>query len=159
MYWFGIKKLERDLRAHRLSEYDKFQYAVALFVFVGFVTLLGRYVAVRFSIIDFVASLVDICLYAAGITVAYFANAAGDNVDFLGRLLSLFLVIGLRVIVTVIFLCLFITFILWIIWHISLIHLTQQPILVVKITELIITLGSTLWIWAWLYYAIKRVST
>jgi len=158
MYWFDVKNLERDLRAHRLSEHDKFRYIVALFTLVGFITLLGRYVAVRFSIIDFVASLIDIGLYAVGITIAYYTNAAGDDTDFLGRLLPLFWVIGLRVITTVTFLCLLTTFILWIGWNLSLVHLTQQPTLVIKFVELIIMLGTTLWIWAWLYHAIKRVS-
>lgn len=158
MYWLNVKSLERDLRTGRLSEYDRFCYVLALFMFAHVIILLGRYVEVSFSFLDLGASLLDLCIYATGITWAYRINAVGDNTDFVGRLIPLFCVIFLRVMLSVVLLYILATLSVWLFLHISLIHMAQRPTFLFKLCELAIVLSGSLWLWTWIYCAIKRVS-
>jgi hypothetical protein len=89
MYWWNASKLAEDLQEGRVDERERFKYFLATFIGWALVTHLFVYYAGSFEFLRLVPLALSVAAGGLGIYLCYKANKAGDNKDFIGRMICL----------------------------------------------------------------------
>ena len=103
MYYWNIKSLKDDIRNNKLSEHDRFLYAL-IYVVLGSISMEAMMWMGMDSknIWDGIATIVNIIIATIGTIYAYKANGGSQGIDFLGRYFSIGFVMVIRFIVLLI---------------------------------------------------------
>jgi hypothetical protein len=100
MYFWRIEKLKEDIRANRLSEKDRFIYALIYFVLGAIVMELAMLMPLENgNIWDFINSFSNVLIVTFGTVFAFKANGSSKGIDFLGRYFSIGFVLAIRFLV------------------------------------------------------------
>jgi len=91
MYFWNVDALVQDLKQNRVSGYDKFLYYLVGILFIQVAIFLGRT-----NLLEFILGL-GISIW--GIYSCYQVNKAGDNQNFIERMICLSFPIGIRFVV------------------------------------------------------------
>ena len=93
MIWYNIKTLEKKLRQGDLSDKETFNYIIAYVILLALAsTSIDRYKTEWLTYIDVIVTTI---IALIGLKKAFDINSAGDNKDYLKRLISLSFVSGI----------------------------------------------------------------
>ena len=97
MYFWKIDKLKEDIKAGRLTEKNRFLYAL-IYIVLGAVGIefMKLMPIENGNLWDFVSSVSNVLLILIGTICAFKANRATGGTDFLGKYFSIGLVITIR---------------------------------------------------------------
>jgi hypothetical protein len=99
MYFWKTKKLEAELRNGSLSQSDRYKYLMAFMIIVAICTEISLYIPETLSFISLFGSSFVVLITIIGTMFCYKVNRQGDNTDFIGRYICLFLPVTVRLIV------------------------------------------------------------
>jgi uncharacterized membrane-anchored protein YitT (DUF2179 family) len=99
MYFWNIEKLKEDIRADRVTEKDRFIYAL---IYLAFSVISFEFLThVPFELKsegarDIAVSAINVLIILAGTIFAFKANGSIDGIDFLGKYFSIGFVLEVR---------------------------------------------------------------
>jgi uncharacterized membrane-anchored protein YitT (DUF2179 family) len=100
MYFWRIEKLKEDIRANRLTEKDRFIYALIYIAVSAAAMEVMLYIPLENTNgWDFINSLSNVLIATVGTLFAFKANGSGNGKDFLGKFLSIGFVVSIRFLV------------------------------------------------------------
>jgi hypothetical protein len=89
MYWWNVSKLAEDLTNDRVTERERFKYYLADAIVMNAVVQLVIYVGQPFTMWYALSSLAAVVISIVGIVLCYRVNKAGDDADFIERIVCL----------------------------------------------------------------------
>ncbi len=89
MYWWNASKLAEDLQEGRVDERERFKYFLATFIGWVLVTQLFAYYGGSFELTRLIPLALSVAAGGLGIYACFKANKAGDDKDFIGRMICL----------------------------------------------------------------------
>ncbi len=100
MYFWKIDKLKEEIKAGKLTEKDRFLYALIYIVFgaIGMETMMLLPLE-NGNIWDFAESIFNVFIVLIGTIFAFNANGSNDGTDFLGKYFSIGFVMAIRFLV------------------------------------------------------------
>jgi len=102
MYFWNVKALVNDLRDDKITEHEKFKYFFLIVVVNSFLYISPAHHLLPNYLLY--SNLVQAVLTGLGLYSCYKANYQGDNKDFIGRYICLFVPTTIRIMLLTIFL-------------------------------------------------------
>jgi len=100
MYFWKIEKLKEDIRESKLTEKDRFIYALIYLVLGAIVMELMMLTQIENgNVWDLINSVGNIIIVTLGTIYAYKANGSNNGSDFLGKYFSIGFVMAIRFLV------------------------------------------------------------
>lgn len=89
MYIWNTKALAIELKHGLLTEHERMKYWLVTAVLMTAAMEVGMFVGLKAHPVEFLRAVLAVVITGAGVYIAYQANRAGDNRDFVGRSICL----------------------------------------------------------------------
>lgn len=99
MYFWKVDKLIDDLKLNKVTQKEEFKYALTFFVFSILCTDPFLYANTSYNIYNSINTILFISVTTLGLYYCFKINAAGDNQDFIKRILCIGIPIMVRLFV------------------------------------------------------------
>jgi hypothetical protein len=99
MYLWKVDKLVEDFKSGKVSQKEEFKYMLLFTVLMIFASDPFLYVGSSYNIYDFVGTMLMLTISVWGIYYCYKINSAGDNKNFIVRVMCISLPVIIRILV------------------------------------------------------------
>ena len=99
MYFWKVNNLVEDFKSGKVSQKEEFKYMLLFSVLMIFTSDPLFYVGSSYNIYDSVSTILMLAASVWGVYYCYKINSAGDNKDFIVRVMCIGLPVGIRVLV------------------------------------------------------------
>jgi hypothetical protein len=100
MYLWKVDKLVGDFKSGRVNQKEEFKYMLTFSVLLVFITDPILYIDYSYNINDIANTVLSLAISVWGVYYCYKINSAGDNKDFIVRVMCIGLLVGIRLLVT-----------------------------------------------------------